>query len=114
MTRLYQGVKVLTYEESIKLPLIPEAGLKQERCDVCDGMGDHECECGDTHECRACDGTGYAYKTHADYVGALRSEIEHLQAWITGDKIRSLMYVPAPKKHGYPTLLELEIHGEPS
>jgi hypothetical protein len=29
-----------------------------EECDECMGSGEHECDCGNTHECSACDGTG--------------------------------------------------------
>jgi len=109
MTRLYQGVKVLTYEEWIKLPVIVEAGIKHEECGVCDGMGDHECECGDTHECGACDGTGYTDKTHDVYEEQLRNEIEHLQSWITGDKLRSLNKVPKVSEER--KLIRINIHG---
>jgi DnaJ-class molecular chaperone len=29
-----------------------------EDCEDCGGTGEHECECGDTHDCGNCDGTG--------------------------------------------------------
>lgn len=29
-----------------------------EPCDICDGTGDHECECGHLHRCENCDGYG--------------------------------------------------------
>ena len=29
-----------------------------EQCDTCLGDGDHECDCGHTHDCDDCDGTG--------------------------------------------------------
>lgn len=50
------------------LPDIPEP--EPQRCDICNGMktiqectmclgnGDHECDCGDFHECHHCNGTG--------------------------------------------------------
>jgi hypothetical protein len=107
MTKLYLGVKVLTYEEWIKLPVIAEAGIKREKCDLCDGMGNHECECGDTHECRACDGTGYLDKTRNVYEKQLRNEIEHLQSWINGDKVRSLATIP--HAHEEVTMLKINI-----
>ncbi len=29
-----------------------------EECEVCDGRGQHECDCGDEHDCHACKGDG--------------------------------------------------------
>lgn len=28
-------------------------------CEPCNGTGEHECFCGDAHECAECDGTGF-------------------------------------------------------
>lgn len=30
----------------------------EEDCPYCDGDGEHECECGDTHTCLGCNGSG--------------------------------------------------------
>lgn len=33
-------------------------GPQQEKCDQCNGKAFHECDCGDEHDCRACEGEG--------------------------------------------------------
>lgn len=115
MTTIFQGVKVLTYAEWITLPSVKEMGASLDDCDVCDGRGEHKCECGNTHECPACDGAGKVENMRDIYEARLRSEIENLQSWVSGDKLRSLdkyLVPPSSKKQGYPAEVILEIHGE--
>lgn len=38
---------------------LPQPTRSQEGCDRCWGDGQHECDCGDAHDCAACDGTGF-------------------------------------------------------
>ncbi len=47
------------------LPTLPDVNPcdhakeeEPEQCDTCLGEGDHECDCGHTHDCDECDGTG--------------------------------------------------------
>jgi hypothetical protein len=37
----------------------PEGPVPNEECPYCDGCGEHTCDCGDEHECRDCEGSGY-------------------------------------------------------
>lgn len=47
----------LTFEEWVVAN--PDISDDEEsECPHCDGEGEHECECGDTHPCGNCDGTG--------------------------------------------------------
>lgn len=67
----------MSYEEWMKehgkelRKTLPE---EEWHCDACYGNGEHECSCGDSHECHACGGTGEnfwaIYKTR-------REEEEH-------------------------------------
>jgi hypothetical protein len=113
MTTIYSGIKVLTYAEWIKLPAVKEMGATLKDCVVCDGAGDHECECGDTHECRACSGTGKCENFHDIYEAILRSEIVSLKLWIDGDPIgpRNKYLFPLPAKNNNREIINLTIHG---
>jgi hypothetical protein len=89
MTTIYDGVKVLTYDEWSKRPAVINDLLgKLEDCPTCDGKGEHECECGHTHECGACDGSGKSKDFRDVYESLLRKEIMELSFWITGIPIK--------------------------
>lgn len=50
--------KKLTNEELEKLEIIAES-TEREPCSRCNASGEHECTCGQVHDCNYCDGTGY-------------------------------------------------------
>ena len=84
MTKVYDGVTVLTYDEWQKKPEVKEMYGETAKCSTCDGTGEHECECGDTHECGACDGSGKLIDLREMYEKELRDEIGRLHAWQEG------------------------------
>lgn len=45
----------------------------QRNCEYCDGMGTHECDCGDTHDCHHCDGTGVY---HGEGITSVEGELK--------------------------------------
>lgn len=61
------------------------ADLLPEDCDICEGSGEHDCECGHTHTCRACHGTGRlngAKDVSRDlYENYLKKDKEKLARW---------------------------------
>lgn len=86
MDKNVKDVKVLTFEEWVKNPEV--ALMKAEvTCDECNGTGEHECECGDTHTCGYCDGDGKSVNFRETYEQTLRDEIERLRRWVDGVKI---------------------------
>jgi DnaJ-class molecular chaperone len=86
MTSVMNGRIVFTYDEWIKNKKINNVQESPAKCAMCDGDGEHECECGDTHTCESCNGTGEMENQHKVYELALREEIQRLNAWIDGDK----------------------------
>ena len=44
-------------------------------CGECHGSGEHECSCGDTHECRDCDGRGTIKMCRACKDGTVRAKL---------------------------------------
>ncbi|MDD2923191.1 MAG: hypothetical protein PHQ36_12970 [Anaerolineales bacterium] len=86
MTKVIDGVNVLTYDEWAKLPGAKTLLGEVEECDECDGTGEHECSCGHTHECVACDGSGKdgGVNLRDIYEETLRDEIKKLIAWREG------------------------------
>jgi DnaJ-class molecular chaperone len=60
--------------------------ISENKCFECDGLGRHECECGDEHECRNCDGTGKYKKTitlEEIYSKQLEKDEIILQKWLS-------------------------------
>ena len=52
-------------------------------CDVCDGDGRHECDCGDMHHCRNCHGSGKLNTNIAQdlYHKYLSGDAERIKRW---------------------------------
>lgn len=109
MTEVIEGVNVLTYQEWEKLP-----GVKELLGDVedCDGTGEHECSCGDVHDCRSCDGSGKdgGVNIRGIYEETLRDEIKKLIAWRDGLAIKHPSNMG--DKHSEPvSIVAFNIHG---
>lgn len=112
MTKVIDGITVLTYEEWKKSPAIKELADSIEVCDTCDGTGEHECDCGDTHECGACDGSGKLQDICDVYERLLRGELEKLLQWRDGLPIKHPSNPDlAEHKHSSPVLLAINIPG---
>jgi hypothetical protein len=109
MTTIYDGVKVLTYDEWSKRPAVINDLLGElEDCPTCEGEGEHECDCGDTHDCGACNGSGKSENYRYVYESLLRKEIMELSLWIAGIPIK----VPSieKKRPADLVLIALNIH----
>ncbi len=53
-------------------------------CDHCEGRGEHECTCGDNHECHYCDGTGKVENIDGHKIGNCvfaKRYLAALQGW---------------------------------
>ena len=64
-------------------------------CDHCNGEGEHECNCGDIHDCHFCDGTGKEYgfdsiekKARDIYESYLYADKKKLERWTQGIPIK--------------------------
>ena len=88
MTAHIDDVTVMTFIEWECLPEVKKMYDEAPICERCDGNGQHECECGDTHECVACHGSGKIINLRNIYEKQLRSEIERLRSWKKGEAIR--------------------------
>ncbi len=112
MTRVIEGVNVLTYDEWAKLPGAKVLLDGVEECDECDGTGEHECSCGHTHDCVACDGSGKESGVNLRdiYEETLRDEIKKLIAWREGLAIKHPSYV-GDKQSEPVSLVAINIHG---
>ena len=58
-------MKQITYSEWLELngdlkEQLEKEAPDRERCFECLGDGEHECSCGNIHECPECDGTGFS------------------------------------------------------
>jgi len=88
MTRVVDGITVYTFDEWRKKADRKEWIEKQlenaEVCETCEGEKTHECDCGDVHDCCACDATGtYSdFDPRNEYERTLRNEIKRLQEYI--------------------------------
>ena len=91
MTKIIDGLHVLTYDEWIKTPEISNMLEEAEECLTCDGEGIHECECGDTHDCGNCSRTGKSKieDLSDEYNRTLRNELQKLIAWKKGLKTKN-------------------------
>jgi hypothetical protein len=87
MTKVIDGVRVLEFDEWHKKPSVIELENEIPKCEMCDD-GEHECECGDTHDCGRCHGTGKEESLKDIYTRALKKELEKLLAWREGLPIR--------------------------
>lgn len=114
MTKVYDGVTVLTYDEWQKKPEVQQLYGESTECSTCDGTGEHDCECGDTHTCGACNGSGKVVDLREMYERELRDEISRLHAWQEG---KALKHVSGPTPHApdkglsWPTSVILSIPG---
>lgn len=84
MTKVFDGVTVLTYEEWINKPEVAEYLSEiavDEDCENCDGTGEHECDCGDVHDCHECNGSGTLLDARGVYEEDLRNEIRKMISW---------------------------------
>ena len=81
MTNIIDGIHVFTYEEWSKRSDVSEMLSQSEDCPTCGGEGEHQCECGDTHECRACSGDGKTTDFREKYESLLRDELNKLLTW---------------------------------
>ncbi len=113
MTKIIEGISVLTYEEWEKKPEARQLLGDADDCDECDGTGEHECSCGDTHDCRACDGSGKdgGVNLRDIYEESLRNEIKKLIAWRNGDATRSPSF-DGEKHSDLVTVVKVSIHGK--
>jgi len=96
MTKIIQDMTVYTYNEWFKLPAVQEMYGKLKDCPTCDGEGEHECECGDTHDCNACGGSGKEKDNREIYEHLLREEIKSLHGWIDGAPLKTLYLESMP------------------
>ena len=49
--------KFYTFEEWLAVADLSDED-RYEECETCNGEGTHECDCGDEHACRQCNGAG--------------------------------------------------------
>lgn len=83
-------------EEWVALPDVANfLADTQEDCPECLGDGQHECECGDVHECANCGGTGKLIDHGDIYHRRLSWEKARLTEWLLG--------YPRPGKDNGPT-----------
>ncbi len=87
MTRIIDGVEVLTYDEWKILPEVVEMYDKLDDCRECGGTGEHDCSCGDEHECYECKGSGKIKSLSDIYRDTLQIEIKKLTDWNAGKPI---------------------------
>ena len=113
MTKIIEGITVLTYEEWEKKPEARQLLGDTDDCDECDGTGEHECSCGDTHDCRACDGSGKdgGVNLRDIYEESLRNEVKKLIAWREGLAIKNPS-LDIQKDSEPVTPVKISIHGK--
>ena len=85
-------MKILSFDawKQLNKDLVEELESKKEECDYCDGFGSHECECGDEHDCKYCEGTGYVngdpeHILRTTYDKRLQAEVEKIAKWGIAD-----------------------------
>ena len=61
----------------------PDLEIEKAECMTCDGTGDHQCDCGDEHECGNCNGTGLAQGcTYPElYIEQLKRDVDRLKKY---------------------------------
>lgn len=109
---LFEGVTVLSFNAWKDQEGVHELLLDAGECDVCHGAGSHDCECGDTHECRACEGTGHQIKLRDLYEKELRAEIHKLRAWRDGTPLGRESFAENKHQSFQMVPIVLAIHGE--
>ena len=82
--KVIDGVHVLSLEEWKNTRAVKEMEEQLEDCPDCYGEGTHECECGDVHDCRTCDGEGKKDNLDKIYRNSLREELQNLVNWRNG------------------------------
>lgn len=95
MAQLFDGVHVRTFEEWKALPGNELSDL-DETCYICDGEGKHRCECGHSHECAECDGSGTtrdSQDARKVYEKELRDEIERMKDFINGFPTKHPLFI---------------------
>ena len=70
--------KHYTYKEWLEAYDITE---EFEECSECNGDGDHECDCGDIHDCKACNGIGQVSVQMEEYETYKRDTEKRLREW---------------------------------
>jgi hypothetical protein len=84
MTRVIDGVHVLSYTEWCALPSVQKMLEESPKCEECDGAQEHECTCGHWHTCGQCDGSGHSVNLAIAYRDQVRAELERLMEWREG------------------------------
>lgn len=73
-------MKHYTFEQFIEMNQIPD-DERFDECEVCNGEGDHECECGDVHECSNCHGAGKIDNLKIGYDRMCKEEDKKWEEW---------------------------------
>lgn len=110
MTTVIDGVKVLEFKEWEKRPAVQDLYGQIDECDICYGSGDHECDCGDTHDCGACGGSGKEKDIRDVYETMLQNELKKLIAWREGIAIKHPSYMNDQKSEPA-NIVQINIHG---
>jgi DnaJ-class molecular chaperone len=78
---------VMTFEEWKKRN--PDIEEDTDECPECNGEGEHECDCGDLHECGFCDGTGVVGgKTLQEiFYDQYKRDMKALERWLEKVKL---------------------------
>ena len=75
-------IKVYTYEEFIRSNNITDEE-RYETCDICNGEGEHTCDCGYTHDCEECNGEGRLDIIKTEYERLCKEQSMKLEEWNT-------------------------------
>lgn len=88
MSKKVNGHSVLTYQEWLECPGVKDLlASTYDDCPVCDGEGEHVCECGDSHGCSTCGGEGQENNLRELYEATLLDQLQKIKLWMEGKKI---------------------------